>query len=309
MSHTEGIKFFRCGHVQNYNHLCAKIVLNGTPSDDRTGVGTRSLFGEQLRFNLRDGFPAVTTKKLAWKSVVSELLWFIEGSGDERRLAEILYGTRDASKKTIWTANAEAPYWKPKAKYEGDLGRVYGVQWRHWQTTETEWQRTATGKELVKNKEVDQIQCLIDGLRKDPYGRRHILSAWNPGELDLMALPPCHCFAQFYVADGKLSCQMYQRSCDMFLGVPFNIASYSLLTAMIAQVCDLDVGEFVHVLGDAHIYLNHVEQVNEQLSREPLPVPQLWLNPNIKDIDKFTMADIRLDNYNSHGAIKAEMAV
>ena len=201
MSHTERIKFFRCGHVQNYNQLCAKVLLTGTPSTDRTGVGTRSLFGEQLRFNLRDGFPAVTTKKLAWKSVVSELLWFIEGSGDERRLAEILYGTRDASKKTIWTANAEAPYWKPKAKFEGDLGRVYGVQWRDFNG-------------------VDQLKDLIDSLTKDPTGRRHVLTAWNPAELKDMALPPCHMFAQFYIRNNTLSCHMYQRSADLFLGVP-----------------------------------------------------------------------------------------
>jgi thymidylate synthase len=212
-----------------------------------------------------------------------------------------------------------APYWKPKAKYEGDLGRVYGVQWRRWRTVK---QREANGSfkdgfgttyrrvgNNIEVKEVDQLKSLIEGIKADPYGRRHILTAWNPGELDSMALPPCHCFAQFYVADGKLSCQMYQRSCDMFLGVPFNIASYSLLTAMIAQVCGLTVGEFVHVLGDAHIYLDHVEQVKEQLMREPLPMPQLYLNPEITDITKFTMADIRLENYQSHDAIKAKMAV
>jgi len=238
----------------------------------------------------------VTTKKLAWRSVVSELLWFLEGSGDENRLREILHGSRDSEKSTIWTANATAPYWQAKAKYEGDLGRVYGVQWRHWQRP-------------FMNSNVDQLERLIEGIKTDPNGRRHILTAWNPGELDKMALPPCHIMAQFYVANGKLSCQMYQRSCDMFLGVPFNIASYSLLTHMIAQVCDLEVGEFVHTLGDAHIYSNHVEQVKEQLQREPLPAPQLRLNPDIKDITKFTMQDIELINYQSHAAIKAEMAV
>ena len=287
-----------------------KFVLDtGKVRDDRTGTGTIGVFGMQSRYNLSLGFPAVTTKKLAFKACLGELLWFIEGSGDERRLAEILHGTRDAGKKTIWTDNAGADYWRPKAKFDGDLGRVYGVQWRHWQTTDTEYLRNADGKELVRNKEVDQLQQLITGIKADPYGRRHILSAWNPGELTAMALPPCHCFAQFYVSDGRLSCQMYQRSCDMCLGVPFNIASYSLLTHLIAQVCNLEVGEFVHVLGDAHIYLNHVEQVKEQCQREPLPAPQLWLNPEVKDITKFTMNDIRLDNYTSHSAISAPMAV
>jgi thymidylate synthase len=270
----------------------------------------------QQRYDLSQGFPAVTTKKLAWKSVVGELLWMIEGSGDERRLAEITHGTAEGT-VTIWTPNALAPYWKHKAKFEGDLGRVYGVQWRHWRTTKDV--RAGSFKDDFGNYysvhggrqeiEVDQLKSLIEGIKADPYGRRHILTAWNPGELDAMALPPCHCFAQFYVADGRLSCQMYQRSCDMFLGVPFNVASYSLLTAMIAQVCGLKVGEFVHVLGDAHIYLDHVEQVNEQLTREPFPAPQLYLNPEITDITKFTMADIRLENYQSHDAIKAKMAV
>jgi len=289
------------------------VLKNGTTRTDRTGTGTISVFGMQQRYNLAESFPAVTTKKLAWKSTVSELLWFIEGSGDERRLAEILHGTRDPDKKTIWTDNATAPYWTNKHKqfppkgpqYDGDLGRVYGVQWRHWQTKDQE----LVGHSQLINREVDQLMELVEGIKADPYGRRHILTAWNPGELQDMALPPCHCFAQFYVSDGRLSCQMYQRSCDMFLGVPFNIASYSLLTHLIAQVCDLGVGEFVHVLGDAHIYLNHVEQVKEQLHREPLPAPQLWLNPDIKDITKFTMTDIRLDGYTSHSAILAPMAV
>ena len=259
----------------------------------------------------------MTTKKLAWRSVVSELLWFIEGSGDENRLREILHGSRDSEKSTIWTANATAPYWKPKAQYSGDLGRVYGVQWRNWRTPiEHKSERFKDDLGNVYNrggllhvKETDQLKNLIDGIKTDPNGRRHILSAWNPGELDQMALPPCHIMSQFYVNNGKLSCQMYQRSCDMFLGVPFNIASYSLLTAMIAQVCDLAVGEFVHVLGDAHIYQNHVEQVKEQLQREPFTAPQLHLNPDVKDITKFTMQDIELINYQSHAAIKAEMAV
>ena len=250
----------------------------------------------QQRYDLSQSFPAITTKKLAWKAVVSELLWFIEGSGDERRLAEILHGTRDSSKRTIWTDNATSPYWLLKSTFEGDLGRVYGVQWRHWKTPD--------------GTEVDQLAELIHNIKTDPHGRRHILTAWNPGELSSMALPPCHCFAQFYVsADNKLSCQLYQRSCDMFLGVPFNIASYSLLTHMIAQVCGLGVGEFVHVLGDAHVYLNHVDQVNEQLQREPLPAPQLWINPDVTDINHFTMKDFALNGYDSLASIKAPMAI
>lgn len=268
------------------------FVLNkGTVREDRTGTGTIGVFGMQQRYDLTQGFPAVTTKKLAFKACLSELLWFIEGSSDERRLAEILHGSSEEDKRTIWTDNALAPYWLPKAKFQGDLGRVYGVQWRDFGG-------------------VDQLNELILGIKNDPYGRRHILSAWNPAELDQMALPPCHCFAQFYVsADNKLSCQMYQRSCDMFLGVPFNIASYSLLTHMVAQVCGLGVGEFVHVLGDAHIYLNHVEQVKEQLAREPLPAPTLWINPDVNTIERFTMEDFRLDGYNSYASIKAPMAV
>ena len=309
--------------MQTYLNALKQVLETGTTRNDRTGTGTISVFGMQQRYDLSQGFPAVTTKKLAWKSVVSELLWFIEGSGDERRLAEILYGDRDARtdhgvlKPTIWTGNATAPYWTPKAKFEGDLGRVYGVQWRHWRTPvehkasqfKDDFGNNYRRDGYVHFKEVDQLKNLIEGIRADPYGRRHILTAWNPGELDSMALPPCHCFAQFYVADGRLSCQMYQRSCDMFLGVPFNIASYSLLTAIIAQVCGLQVGEFVHVLGDAHIYLDHVEQVKEQLMREPLPMPQLYLNPEINNITQFTMADIKLENYQSHDAIKAKMAV
>jgi thymidylate synthase len=283
-----------------YLDALQQVLEQGQVRNDRTGVGTIGLFGLQQRYNLQDGFPAVTTKKLAWRAVVSELLWFIEGSGDERRLAEILHGTRDPTKSTIWTDNAQASYWKDRAHYDGDLGRVYGVQWR-------DWQRPYHGEDGYK---VDQLANLIQGLKQDPYGRRHIISAWNPGEIDTMALPPCHIFSQFYVdADRRLSCQMYQRSCDMFLGVPFNIASYSLFTHMIAQVCGFDVGEFIHVLGDAHIYLNHVDQVREQLSREPMPAPTLWLDPDIKDIDKFTMESVKLENYNSHGTIRAEMAV
>ena len=303
--------------MQQYLKDLQFILDNGVESKDRTGTGTRSVFGMQTRYDLTKGFPAVTTKKLAWKAVVSELLWFIEGSGDERRLAEILYGTRDPSKSTIWTANARADYWTPKATYPGDLGRVYGVQWRKWRSPiehkattfkddfGTIYQRAG----YVHFKEVDQLVNLINGIKANPEDRRHILSAWNPGELDNMALPPCHSFAQFYVRNGKLSCQMYQRSADFFLGIPFNIASYSLLTHMIAQVCDLGVGEFIHTIGDAHIYNNHIEQVKEQLAREPLALPALKLNPDVKDITKFTMNDIALENYESLGTIKAPMAV
>ena len=302
--------------MKTYLHVLNQVLTEGTVKDDRTGIGTISYFGMQQRYDLSKSFPAVTTKRLAWRAVVGELLWMIEGSGYERRLAEITHGNRDGA-VTIWTPNALAPYWKARAKYSGDLGRIYGVQWRHWRTPVE--QQGETFKDDFGNvynrhgtlhvQEVDQLAMLIDGIKNDPNGRRHILSAWNPGELDAMALPPCHVMAQFYVNNGRLSCQMYQRSCDMFLGVPFNIASYSLLTALIAQVCNLDVGEFVHVLGDAHIYLNHVEQVKEQLNREPLPAPQLWLNPDIRDIAKFTMADIRLENYASHPPIQATMAV
>jgi len=294
--------------MKTYLNALQEVLERGEVREDRTSVGTISIFGMQQRYDLRNGFPAMTTKKLAWRSVVSELLWFIEGSGDERRLAEILHGTRDETKRTIWSPNRDADYWKPQAQYEGDLGRVYGVQWRYW----NKWRQTPES-ELhwdVDTFSIDQIEELIEGIKNDPFSRRHILSAWNVGELDQMALPPCHVMSQFYVSKtGELSCQMYQRSCDMFLGVPFNIASYSLLTHMIAQVCGLQVGEFVHTLGDAHIYLNHVDQVKEQLAREPLPLPTLWLNPEKKHIDHFTMDDIRLDGYESHGTIKAEMAV
>jgi thymidylate synthase len=300
-----------------YLNALKQVLEQGEQTDDRTGVGTISLFGMQQRYDLSKSFPAVTTKKLAWRACVGELLWMIEGSGNERRLAEITHGTSDGT-VTIWTPNALAPYWKPHAQSEGDLGRVYGVQWRHWRTAQHVKSgsfKNDSGSYFsvqggIQEVETDQLRNLIEGIKRDPHGRRHILSAWNPGELDQMALPPCHVLAQFYVSkDNRLSCQMYQRSCDMFLGVPFNIASYSLLTAMIAQVCGLTPGEFVHVLGDAHIYLNHVEQVKEQLEREPLPAPTLWLNPDITDITKFTMSDIRLDGYQSHKAIKAEMAV
>ena len=287
-----------------YLNTLKDILETGDKRPDRTGVGTISKFGVQMRFNLAQGFPAITTKKLAWKACKSELLWFIEGSGDENRLKEILHGERYTDKKTIWSDNATAPYWVSRRlqRHAGDLGRVYGVQWRKWRKP-----LIRINKVILQNH--DQLSELITGIKTDPYSRRHIISAWNPGELELMALPPCHMMAQFYVNNGKLSCQMYQRSADMFLGVPFNIASYALFTHMIAQVCDLEVGELIIALGDAHIYENHIEQVKEQIARTPLPLPELKLNPEIKDINKFEMEDIELENYTSHEAIKAPMAV
>jgi thymidylate synthase len=285
--------------MKQYHDLLKDILSNGETRDDRTGVGTISVFGRSIRFDLRRGFPAITTKKLAWKSCVGELLWFIEGSSDERRLAEITHGTRDGT-VTIWTPNAHASYWKHKAKFEGDLGRVYGVQWRDWVKTDKPPVRVS----------IDQLQTLITQIKQDPYSRRHILSAWNVAELEDMALPPCHVMSQFYVNKNKeLSCHMYQRSVDVFLGLPFNIASYALLTHMIAQVCDLKVGELVISMGDTHIYKDHVDQVKEQLTREAYPAPTLFLTHDIKDITKFTMNDIHLDNYQSHGTLKAPMAV
>jgi len=275
---------------QAYLDALRNIMENGVDRDDRTGTGTRALFGLQMRFRMSDGFPALTTKKLAFKAVKSELLWILEGSGDDNRLKEL-----NGSEKTIWTANAEADYWKPKAAFPGDLGRVYGVQWRKWQKPD--------------GTTVDQIADVIEMIKKDPNSRRLIVTAWNPGELDQMALPPCHMFFQFFVADGKLSLLMHQRSCDMFLGVPFNIASYSLLLHMVAQSTGLEAHEFVHSLGDAHIYKNHFDAVNEQLTRDPFPSPTLWLNPEVRDIDSFTMDDIKLENYQSHETIKAPMAV
>jgi thymidylate synthase len=299
--------------MKQYHDLLQDILDNGELKDDRTGVGTYSVFGRHLRFDLRRGFPAITTKKLAWKACVGELLWFIEGSSDERRLAELTHGTSEG-KVTIWTPNALAPYWKPKAQFEGDLGRVYGVQWRHWNkyTTEKDMGPAHKGgtRLAVDQTEIDQLSKVIEGLIQDPNGRRHILSAWNVSELDQMALPPCHVMSQFYVNKNKeLSCHMYQRSQDVFLGAPFNYASYALLTHMIAHVCGYGVGELIVSTGDTHIYQNHVDQVKEQLSREPYPLPTLWLNPDVKDIEKFTMDDIKLIDYQSHGQLKAPMAV
>ena len=282
--------------MKQYHELLEDILKNGESRDDRTGVGTISVFGRQLRFPLDSGFPAITTKKLAWKACVGELLWFLEGSNDERRLAEITHGSKEG-KVTIWTPNALAPYWKSKAKFEGDLGPVYGVQWRKWEGPR--WGSL-----------IDQVSNLVDSLKNDPNSRRHIISAWNVGELKDMALPPCHVMSQYYVSkDNRLSCHMYQRSVDVFLGLPFNIASYALLTHMLAQVCDLKVGELIISTGDTHIYKDHVEQVNVQLSREEYPLPALYLNPAVKDINSFTMDDIKLQNYQSHDSIKAVMAV
>ena len=260
----------------------------GKDVESRAGK-VRKAFGYQMRFDLQKGFPAMTTKKLAWKSVVSELLWFLEGSNDERRLAEILYQEKRENiedKKTIWTQNANSEYWKEKSKFKGDVGRIYGVQWRDFNG-------------------VDQIENLIKGIKKDPNGRRHILTAWNPPELPLMSLPACHAFSQFFVSENKLSCQLYQRSCDMFLGVPFNIASYSLLIHILAKECSLDVGEFIHTLGDYHIYHQHFKAINIQLSRETKKLPTLVFDK--KNFFKYSVNDFILTNYDPHPTIKAEM--
>ena len=298
--------------MKQYHDLLEDILKNGEEKNDRTSIGTYSVFGRNLRFDLCGGFPAITTKKLAWKACVGELLWFIEGSNDERRLAEITHGDPEG-KVTIWTPNALAPYWKNKAKFEGDLGRVYGVQWRHWNkyTVAKDMGPAHTGgtRLAVNHTEVDQLANLIEGLKNDPNSRRHVVISYNPGEIEQMALPPCHAMFQMYVSNNKLSCQMYQRSGDAYLGIPFNIASYALLTHMIAQVCNLEVGELILVFGDVHLYKNHIDQANEILTREPMKLPELWLNPEIKDINKFTMDDIKLIDYKSHPALKAPMAV
>ena len=288
--------------MKQYLELLDYILQHGEDRGDRTGTGVISSFGHQIRFNLEDGFPAVTTKSLAWKGVVSELLWFLEGSDDERRLAEIRFQKdrselTDLSKfSTIWTDNADNQ--GIELGYENSetikkLGPVYGVQWRNWGS-------------------VDQIAKLITDLQLNPNGRRHILSAWNVEKLDSMALPPCHVLSQFYVSkSGRLSCQMYQRSADMFLGVPFNIASYALLQSILANILNLIPGEFVHTFGDAHIYKNSIEQVKEQLTREPKKLPKLMM-PNLESINALnncTVNDFVLEGYESHSALKAPMAI
>ena len=287
--------------MKAYLDLLKYIVDNGEEKNDRTNTGTISSFGHQLEFDLEDGFPAVTTKSLAWKGVVSELLWFLEGSDDERRLAEIRFN-KDRSEltdlekySTIWTDNAENQ--GKELGYENSdtkklLGPVYGVQWRNWGG-------------------VDQIRDLLEGLKNNPDGRRHILSAWNVGQIDKMALPPCHVMSQFYVHRETISCHMYQRSADMFLGVPFNIASYALLLSILAEILNLKPKRFIHSFGDAHIYINSIDQVKEQLSRDPKPLPKLIIPniDNLEDISKLTVDDFILENYDPHPPIKAKMAI
>lgn len=279
--------------MKTYNDVLKRIMDEGVDRTGRNG-STRALFAIQMRFNMADGFPAVTTKKLAFKAVTSELLWFLAMKDKDRASDEELK-MLNGTERTIWTDNAEADYWMPKSQFKGDLGRVYGIQWRGWKSPD--------------GKVIDQIADLIQKIKTAPSDRRLIVSAWNPGELSDMALPPCHMFFQCFVADGKLSLHMVQRSCDMFLGVPFNIASYSLLLHMLAQVTGLKAHECVLTLQDAHIYHEHFDAVKEQLSREPMKAPTLWLNPDVTDIDAFTMADIRLENYVSHPSIKAKMVV
>lgn len=261
-----------------YLHLLQHILDNGVEKDDRTGTGTKSVFGYQMRFDLKKGFPLLTTKKMHLKSIIYELLWFLKGDTNIKYLNE--HGV------TIWDEWADE---------NGNLGPVYGKQWRSWQGADSNT--------------IDQISNVINEIKKNPDSRRLIVSAWNVGELDKMKLLPCHCLFQFYVANGKLSCQLYQRSADVFLGVPFNIASYALLTMMIAQVTNLQLGEFVHTLGDAHLYKNHIEQTKLQLSREPYPLPVMKINPDVKDIFSFLYQDFTLENYQSHSIIKAPIAV
>ncbi len=264
--------------MKQYLDLLRHIMEQGTIKSDRTGVGTKSVFGYQMRFNLAEGFPLLTTKKVHLRSIIHELLWFIAGDTNIKYLHD--------NKVTIWDEWADE---------NGDLGPVYGHQWRSWATPQG-------GK-------IDQLANVVEQLKKNPNSRRHIVSAWNPGEVDNMALPPCHAMFQFYVADNKLSCQLYQRSADVFLGVPFNIASYALLTQMIAQVCGYELGEFVHTLGDTHIYLNHFEQVETQLSREPRELPKMEINQDVKSIFDFKYEDFNLINYDPHPVIKAPIAV
>jgi thymidylate synthase len=264
--------------MQNYHDLMSHVLENGTDRGDRTGTGTRSVFGYQMRFDLSEGFPVTTTKKLHLRSIIYELLWFLKGETNIK-----------------WLKENGVSIWDEWADVNGELGPVYGYQWRSWPAPDGE--------------SIDQISGLVKSLKENPNSRRHIVSAWNPALVDEMALPPCHTMFQFYVADGKLSCQLYQRSADIFLGVPFNIASYALLTMMLAQVCDLEPGDFVHTFGDAHLYHNHFEQAKEQLSREPLPLPTMKINPGVKDIFEFTYEDFTLEGYEAHPSIKAPIAV
>ncbi|SKB03245.1 thymidylate synthase [Aeromicrobium choanae] len=264
--------------MQAYLDLVRRILDEGVAKGDRTGTGTRSVFGHQMRFDLADGFPVVTTKKVHLKSVVAELLWFIAGDTNTQYLRD--------NGVTIWDEWADD---------QGDLGPIYGYQWRSWPAPD--------------GRHIDQLKAVIEAIKADPNSRRHIVSAWNVADLDAMALAPCHAFFQFYVADGRLSCQLYQRSADVFLGVPFNIASYALLTQMVAQVTGLEPGEFVWTGGDCHLYVNHLDQAREQLTRDPLPLPTLRLDPSVTDIDDFTLESITIEDYRSHAAIKAPIAV
>ena len=264
--------------MRQYLDLLSHVLENGFDRSDRTGTGTRSVFGYQMRFDLSRGFPVTTTKKLHLKSIIHELLWFLAGDTNIRYLND--------NGVTIWDEWADE---------NGDLGPVYGKQWRSWPAED--------------GGEIDQIRNLLNQIRKNPHSRRLIVSAWNPAEVDRMALPPCHCLFQFYVSDGKLSCQLYQRSADIFLGVPFNIASYALLTMMVAQVTGLKVGDFVHTLGDAHLYSNHFEQAREQLRRTPKLLPTMWINPDIDDLFAFRFEDFRLENYTADATIRAPIAV
>ncbi len=272
--------------MQQYLKALQHILDYGNDRKDRTGIGTRSVFAMQMRYNMQDGFPAVTTKKLAFKMVIAELLWMISGSTKIQDLQKL--GCH------IWDANAAADYWQPKAKFAGDLGRVYGAQWRDWQNSQ--------------GRSIDQLQQVIDRIKNKPNDRRLLVCAWNPGELDQMAIPPCHALFQFFVADGKLSLQMYQRSGDMVLGVPFNIASYSLLLQMVAQITNLQAHEFIHTLGDAHIYHNHFNQVKQQLQRKPYSLAKLKMKHHT-NIDQFKLDDFKLIDYKYYAKIKATMAV